>query len=112
MEKQTHVLSVIRNFRNGNGWEAVTLELGELEQIQLSLRKFNRGVVEESLADAQELLGGRLSPFDDRAGAVSQLAVFMASQRTVNVRTALEEYLKAKIHFARRNHEENGGDGE
>jgi len=94
-------LTIIRNFRNGHGWESVVLGDSEITEIQKKLREFNRTVLEESLRDASELLASYAGPYEARTERICELAMFLASKRTVDMRTAYEEFLRTKIWIAR-----------
>lgn len=101
---QTKTWTVVRNFKNGNGWESVVLAADDVGFIQQKLREFNREVMAQSLADAADLLKPFVGPHEARMVHIRELADFLASRRTLDARTAHEEFLRTKIWAARHEH--------
>ncbi len=95
------VVTMVRNFRKGDSWESVILNFSDVQKIQRKIRELNKGILEESLRDATNLLASYAGPYESRTGRLTQLAMFLASKRIVDIRTTYEEFLRSKIWRAR-----------
>ena len=95
------VVTMVRNFRKGDGWESVILNYADIQKIQRKTRELNKGILEESLRDATKLLASYAGPYESRTQRLCQLAMFLASKRIVDIRTTYEEFLRSKIWRAR-----------
>ena len=112
-ENQTQsggALTIIRNFRNGHGWDSVVLGSDDIDEIQKKLREFNKGVLEESMRDAKDLLASYTGPYEARTKHICELGMFLASKRIVDIRTVYEEFLRTKIWIARRTNGNSEGE--
>jgi|GEM_PF-6033400 len=95
------LLTMVRNYRSERGWSSVVLSSEDAKEIQQRLRESNAWVLAESMKDATEILASYAGPYESRTERICQLAMFLASKRIVDVRTACEEFLRAKIWEAR-----------
>lgn len=99
--KDTSVVPLLRNFRNGHGWETVVLRSEDVDAIQQRIRQFNLGVLKESMEDAHEAVRPFCGVYEARTERIAQLAMFLASKRTIDSKTACEEFLRLKVWAAR-----------
>lgn len=100
------VVTMVRNFRNGEQWDVVVLKHGDIRTIQKSLREFNKEVLEESLRDACDLLASYAGIYESRTERICELAMFLASKRILDVRTVYDEFLRTKIWMTRQGYAE------
>lgn len=90
-------ISFVRNFKGINGWEQVEITKEESHKIQEQLREFNNQIYIESMHDAHEILKPYIVPYSNSLQRIQDLANRLFEKRAINVLTAYEEYLKAKI---------------
>lgn len=91
------VISFVRNFKNGKGWEQARITEEESNSIQEQLREINNRIFVECLKDAHEALKQYIAPYSNPLPQIQQAADKLFEKRAIHSLTAYQEFLTAKV---------------
>jgi hypothetical protein len=96
-------IGFVKNFRNGKGGEQAEITQEESNGIQQQLRETNNRIYQESLNDAEKMLGKYIMPYSNPIKEIQKIADKLFEKRAIHSLTAYQGFLKAKIQKLRNN---------
>lgn len=96
-------ISLVRWYKNGNGWELESLTTEEADTINRALRERNKVIFEECLTDAWKILEKYQTPYNTNLELATEVAQQLFERRAIHISLILDAVLKRKVFELRKN---------